>query len=40
MLVPLRIDPEPEGWERRGDAWVWRVRVPANDKVVQVFRVK
>ena len=40
MLVPLRIDPEPEGWERRGDAWVWRVRVPANDRIVQVFRVK
>ena len=40
MLVPLKLDPEPEGWERRGDAWVWRVRVPANDKVVQTFRVK
>ena len=40
MLVPLQIDPEPEGWERRGESWVWRVRVPANDKIVQVFRVK
>ena len=40
MLIPLRIDPEPEGWERRGDSWVWRVRVPANDKLVQTFRVK
>jgi hypothetical protein len=40
MLVPLRLDPEPDGWERRGDAWVWRVRVPANDKVARTFRVK
>lgn len=40
MLIPFRIDPEPEGWERRGDSWVWRVRVPANDKVVRSFRVK
>lgn len=40
MLIPLRLDPEPEGWERRGDSWVWRVRVPANDKIVQTFRVK
>lgn len=40
MLIPQRIDPEPEGWERRGDSWVWRVRVPANDKLVRTFRVK
>jgi hypothetical protein len=40
MLIPERIDPEPEGWERRGDSWVWRVRVPANDQIVQTFRVK
>ncbi len=40
MLVPLKLDPEPEGWERRGDSWVWRVRVPANDRIVQAFRVK
>jgi len=40
MLIPQRLDPEPQGWERRGDSWVWRVRVPANDKLVQVFRVK
>lgn len=40
MLVPLKLDPEPEGWERRGDSWVWRVRVPANDRLVQNFRVK
>ncbi|WP_428678417.1 DUF4139 domain-containing protein [Sphingopyxis sp.] len=40
MLIPQRIDPEPEGWERRGDSWVWRVRVPANDQIVQTFRVK
>lgn len=40
MLVPLKLDPEPEGWERRGDAWVWRVRVPANDQVIQTFRHK
>lgn len=40
MLIPLALDPEPQGWERRGDAWVWRVRVPANDRLEQRFRVK
>lgn len=40
ILIPLRIDPEPDGWERRGDSWVWRVRVPANDKIVQTFLAK
>ena len=40
LLIPQPLDPEPEGWERRGDAWVWRVRVPANDSLVQFFRVK
>ena len=40
MLILQRIDPEPQGWERRGDSWVWRVRVPANDSLVQTFRVK
>jgi hypothetical protein len=40
MLIPLALDPEPQGWERRGDAWVWRVRIPANDRLEQSFRVK
>lgn len=40
MLIPFAIDPPPEGWERRGSNWVWRVRVPANDQVVQSFRQK
>ena len=34
------LDPAPEGWERRGSSWVWRVRVPANDSLVQTFRQK
>lgn len=38
VLIPFAIDPRPEGWERRGDSWVWRVRVPANDELVQTFR--
>lgn len=38
MLIPFAIDPTPDGWERRGSAWVWRVRVPANDSLVQTFR--
>jgi hypothetical protein len=40
MLIPFAIDPPPEGWERRGSSWVWRVRVPANDSVTQSFRQK
>jgi hypothetical protein len=40
MLIPFALDPEPEGWERRGSAWVWRVRVPANDSLIQSFRQK
>lgn len=39
-LIPFAIHPEPEGWERRGSNWVWRVRVPANDEVVQDFEQK
>src|SRR3546814_15076733 len=33
MLIPFALDPAPRGWDRRGDAWVWRVTVPANDRV-------
>ena len=40
VLIPFALDPTPEGWERRGSSWVWRVRVPANDSVVQTFRRK
>ena len=40
MLIPFAIDPPPEGWERRGSSWVWRVRVPANDSVTHSFRQK
>ena len=40
MLIPFALDPTPEGWERRGSSWVWRVRVPANDSLVQAFRQK
>ena len=40
MLIPFALDPTPEGWERRGSSWVWRVRVPANDSLVQSFRQK
>ena len=40
MLIPFALDPAPAGWERRGSSWVWRVRVPANDSLVQTFRQK
>ncbi|WP_332819438.1 DUF4139 domain-containing protein [Sphingopyxis sp.] len=40
MLIPFAIDPEPVDWERRGTSWVWRVRVPANDSLIQTFRQK
>lgn len=40
MLIPFALDPVPQGWERRGSAWIWRVRVPANDSLVQTFRQK
>ncbi|SKB37932.1 hypothetical protein SAMN06295937_1004141 [Sphingopyxis flava] len=40
MLIPFALDPSPQGWERRGSAWVWRVTVPANDRLIQTFRQK
>ena len=40
ILIPFALDPAPVDWERRGSNWVWRVRVPANDKLEQVFRQK
>jgi len=40
ILIPFALDPAPEGWERRGSSWVWRARVPANDKLEQGFRQK
>jgi len=40
LLIPFAIDPEPTTWERRGASWVWRVRVPANDSLIQTFRQK
>ncbi|SEH16860.1 hypothetical protein SAMN05428974_1959 [Sphingopyxis sp. YR583] len=40
MLIPFDLDPTPQGWERRGSSWVWRVRVPANDSLTQAFRQK
>lgn len=38
LLIDYRLDPAPEGWERRGSSWVWRVTVPANDSIEQTFR--
>ncbi|AJA07070.1 hypothetical protein SKP52_00605 [Sphingopyxis fribergensis] len=40
ILIPFALDPTPDGWERRGSSWVWRVRVPANDSLAQNFRQK
>ena len=40
MLIPFALDADPAGWERRGASWVWRVRVPANDSLIQTFRQK
>lgn len=40
MLIPFALDRTPEGWERRGSAWVWRVTVPANDRLNRIFRQK
>jgi hypothetical protein len=40
MMIPFALDPEPVGRERRGDNWIWRVRVPANGTLVETFREK
>ncbi|AQA00167.1 hypothetical protein BWQ93_18085 [Sphingopyxis sp. QXT-31] len=40
MRIPFALDPEPVGRERRGDSWIWRVRVPANGTLVETFREK
>ena len=33
VTIPHNIDPRPAGLERRGNAWIWRVSVPAGDSV-------
>jgi hypothetical protein len=38
LSFPFALDPVPEGAEQRGSNWFWRVRVPANDRVVLTFR--
>ncbi|MBO9698065.1 MAG: hypothetical protein J7499_17865 [Sphingopyxis sp.] len=37
LVVPFALDPAPEGAEQRGSNWYWRVRVPANDRLVRTF---
>lgn len=33
VTIPHAIDPRPTDMERRGDAWIWRVTIPANGAV-------
>jgi len=40
LLIPFALDPEPADMERRGDDRVWRLRVPANGRLVHAFREK
>lgn len=40
MRIPFALDPEPAGRERRGNNWIWRVRVPANGTLTETFREK
>ncbi|MDO9367051.1 MAG: hypothetical protein Q7T68_00625 [Sphingopyxis sp.] len=37
LEMPFALDPVPEGAEQRGRSWFWRVRVPANDRLVRTF---
>ncbi|HEV2597519.1 hypothetical protein [Sphingopyxis sp.] len=37
LEIPFALDPVPEGAEQRGRSWFWRVRVPANDRLVLAF---
>lgn len=37
LMIPFALDPAPEGAEQRGRYWYWRVRVPANDRLVRTF---
>ena len=32
VTIPHDIEPRPKDMERRGNAWIWRVTVPANGK--------
>ncbi|WP_033074226.1 DUF4139 domain-containing protein [Sphingopyxis sp. MWB1] len=38
MLVSMRIHRAPRNWERRGNAWVWGLRVPAHGKIEAELR--
>lgn len=38
LSIPFALDPVPEGAERRGNSWFWRVPVPANDRLILTFR--
>lgn len=40
VTIPHDITPRPEAMERRGDAWIWRVTVPANDSARLVYKVR
>ncbi len=40
LLMSYPLDPPPADWERRGAYWVWRVQVPANDRLVRRFRAR
>jgi len=40
LLMSYPLDPPPTDWERRGAYWVWRVQVPANDRLVRRFRAR
>ncbi|SER51963.1 DUF4139 domain-containing protein [Sphingobium sp. YR768] len=33
VTIPHIIDPRPTDMERRGDSWIWRVTVPANESI-------
>jgi hypothetical protein len=33
VAIAHAIDPRPTDMERRGNEWIWRVTIPANDKV-------
>ena len=38
VTIPHNISPRPTDMERRGNDWIWRVTVPANDKIAWSYR--
>jgi hypothetical protein len=37
VTIPHDITPRPTDMERRGNSWIWRVTIPANDTIARSY---